>query len=260
MSDILQRILIAKRKEVELAKQKTKLSELEASTFFLRHGKSLKEVLKTATQPQIIAEFKRKSPSAGDINATASLQSVVRGYVNAGAAGLSILTDEQFFGGSLEDLKNARRTTETPILRKDFIIDEFQLYQAKAYGADVVLLIAEALNKEEVAQLSAKAKELGLEVLFEVHSEQELEKLTDHIDIVGVNNRNLSSFEVSIEQSKNLLANIPAQYAIISESGITSVDQVRELFQLGFQGFLIGSHFMAEESPAEQAEQFISSL
>lgn len=260
MSDILKRILIAKEKEVEALKQQTKLSEFEASSFFHRIGKSLKNSLLHANQPQIITEFKRKSPSAGDINQSASLQSVIRGYVSAGAAGLSVLTDTNFFGGSLEDLKNARRTTETPLLRKDFIIDTFQLYQSKAYGADVVLLIAEALTSDQVEELSSKAKEIGLEVLLEIHSAEQLNKLTEHIDIVGVNNRNLNSFDVSLESSKQLVDEIPSQYAKISESGITDSEQAKELFQLGFQGFLIGSHFMHQEDPAEEASQFISSL
>lgn len=260
MSDILKRILIAKQKEVEHLKSQIKISELEASPFFQRRGKSLKKLLLEASQPQIIAEFKRKSPSGGEINMDASIQTVVRGYVSAGAAGVSVLTDSNFFGGSIEDLKSARRVTEIPILRKDFIIDAFQLYEAKAFGADVVLLIAEALQAEQVEELAAVAKDIGLQVLFEVHAEEQLSKLTPDIDIVGVNNRNLSSFDTSIKNSKDIIERIPSQFAKISESGIQQPDEARKLFQLGYQGFLIGTHFMNSESPAEAASTFISEV
>ena len=260
MSDILKRILTNTKSEVSTLKKTIKISELEASPFFNRRGKSLKNALLQAQQPGIIAEFKRKSPSAGPIHQNASVQSIVRGYVNAGVAGISVLTDEQFFGGKIEDLRQARQITETPILRKDFIIDEFQLYEAKAYGADVVLLIAEALEKDELEKLAEKAKEIGLEVLCEVHSSNQLDKLNEFVDIVGVNNRNLSSFDVSLDTSIDLLKQLPADVAKISESGFENAEDVKRLHEQGFHGFLIGSYFMSQEEPAETAAEFIGAV
>ena len=259
MSDILQRILVNKQTEVEQLKRETKVSSLEATPFFNRRGKSLKAALQAAEKPAIITEFKRKSPSTGDINKDASVQNVIRGYVQAGATGLSVLTDKNYFGGTVADLKSARQTTETPLLRKDFIIDEIQLFEAKANGADVILLIAEALTAEQLHDLAKTAKEIGLEVLCEIHSEEQIEKLNEYVDIVGVNNRNLANFEVNIQTSIDLAKKIPDQYVKISESGLTTMQEVRELWNAGYKGFLIGSTFMEKEQPAKAFEAFLQS-
>lgn len=260
MNDILTRIVLNKKQEVEAAKLATKVSELEASTFFNRRGKSLKKLLQKTTKPGIIAEFKRRSPSAGSINEEGPLQSIIRGYVNAGAIGISVLTDNKFFGGKIEDLQQARQVIDIPLLRKDFIIDEFQIYEAKAYGADIVLLIAEILTEDELEFLAKKAKESGLEVLCEIHSEEQLVKLNDYIDIVGVNNRDLTNFEISTENSLILGDKIPEEFIKISESGISGPQEVNQLFEAGFKGFLIGSYFMSKEQPALEAKHFIQAL
>ncbi len=260
MSDILQKIVNAKREEVNEAKKEVKITDFESMPFFGRIGKSLKSTLLHADEPMVIAEFKRRSPSAGDINKHAKVQQIVRGYEKAGAAAISVLTNEEFFGGSYEDLKQARQITEMPILRKDFIVDELQVYATKSLGADIILLIAEALTKEEIAQFAETAKNINLEVLLEIHSEEQLDKLNDYVDFVGVNNRNLKNFDVSIQNSLELADKIPDQFIKISESGLSQPDDVKTLYRTGYQGFLIGGYFMEATDPVARATDFIKAI
>ncbi|MBW8243790.1 indole-3-glycerol phosphate synthase TrpC [Muricauda oceani] len=258
--NILEQIVADKRKEVDLKKSLITLPQLEASVMMERTSVSLAEVLRKSNSG-IIAEHKRRSPSKSVINQSLSIQEVAKGYADAGACGMSVLTDGKYFGGSLDDLVLARASTNIPILRKEFIIDEYQIVEAKAYGADVILLIAAILSKEEIKTLSKLAKELGLDVLLEVHNEEELEKsLMPSLDMLGVNNRNLKSFEVDLEISKSLSKKIPDDFVKVSESGISSVEAIRELKEFDYQGFLIGENFMKTDEPGKSAKEFINKI
>jgi indole-3-glycerol phosphate synthase len=217
----------------------------------------MKKYLQRPDKSGIIAEFKRKSPSKGDINPYAKVEEVTIGYMQAGASGLSVLTDTHFFGGKNEDLTEARKFNFCPILRKDFIIDEYQLYEARAIGADVILLIAECLDRGRLKDLAQKAKELGLEVLMEVHSEDQLVKANEYVDIIGVNNRNLHDFSVSIQTSIDLFPVIPNDFVKISESGISDPNVIVQLKKVGFEGFLIGEYFMKDDEPHKKCQEFI---
>jgi indole-3-glycerol phosphate synthase len=254
---ILDKIIAHKRKEVAARREQFPLQLLEKSPYFERQAISLAESLKRGDKCGVIAEFKRRSPSKGDINAEASVGKISAGYVEAGASALSILTDKEFFGGSNEDLVEARKLNNCPILRKDFIIDEYQIVEARSIGADVVLLIAECLEKKRLAQLASTAKGLGLEVLMEIHSEDQLAKLTPDIDIVGVNNRDLNDFSVNIATSLRLCKLIPDEFVKVSESGIDDPNAVVELAYIGYRGFLIGEYFMKSPDPAETCREFI---
>ncbi len=257
---ILEKIVAYKREEVARNKELVSIETLEQSLYFALPCLSLKHFLQHPEKSGIIAEFKRKSPSKGDINTHSTVEEVTMGYSQAGASGLSVLTDEHFFGGSDENLKRARRVNFTPILRKEFIIDEYQLFEAKSIGADVVLLIAECLSAARVEALARQAKQLGLEVLMEIHSEEELSKCNEYIDVVGVNNRNLKNFTVSIETSIRLFDKISDEYVKISESGISNPDTIIQLKKVGFQGFLIGEHFMKQEFPDQACAAFIQQV
>lgn len=254
--NILDRIVADKRVEVDLKKSVLPLDYLRKSPLIQRGTYSLSESLQEGSG--IISEFKRRSPSKQVINQTSSVAEVVSGYQAAGASGISVLTDAKYFGGSLDDLLQARSAVQIPVLRKDFMVDPYQLFEAKAFGADVILLIAAVLKPEQVRMLSQVAHDLGLEVLMEVHGEEELTRndLT-HIDLVGVNNRNLKTFEVSLETSKILSGVIPAEKLAVSESGISDPGAIRELRDYGFKGFLIGENFMKTEDPGAAAEKFI---
>lgn len=258
--NILDKIVAHKRVEIAASKAKTSLSALEKSALFDKKTNSLKTAIRTGTG--IIAEFKRKSPSLGIINPNVQPEIVTRGYADAGASGLSVLTDTEFFGGSFDDFAAARKANPlTPMLRKDFMVDEYQLWEAKAIGADVVLLIAACLTPEEVKQLGQKAHELGLEVLLEVHDKAELEaSLCPHIDMVGVNNRNLKTFVTSIETSVELVNLIPDEFVKISESGLKDVATIQSLRTVGYQGFLIGETFMKTTDPAQSLRALVTSL
>ncbi len=256
---ILDKIVEHKKTEIKINKAKVKLQELENSEFYKRIPYSLKGNLKIKS-PGIIAEFKRKSPSKGVINDKVKVEEVTSAYVRAGAAGLSVLTDNHFFGGKNEDLTVARRINQIPILRKDFIIDEYQIAEAKAIGADVILLIAAILSKKKTEELAEFAKSLGLEILFEIHSKDEIEKINSYIDIVGVNNRNLNTFEVDINTSIDLSDIIPGEFVKISESGISEIENIKILKNKGFQGFLIGENFMKTYNPGEACKEFIKEL
>ena len=258
--NILDKIVAHKKIEVSERKNITSTKKLEQSIYFENDCYSMKEFLLRPDKSGIIAEFKRYSPSKKDINTHSTVVDVTTGYVKAGVSGLSVLTDYQFFRGKSEDLINARNANVVPILRKDFIVDEYQILEAKSIGADVILLIAECLSKPRVAELSAFAKSLGLEILMEVHAEKELTKLTQHIDIVGVNNRDLTTFKVSTQTSVRLFDIIPNDFIKISESGISKPATILELKAVGFQGFLIGEAFMKTKNPALACQNFIDAL
>ena len=258
--DILERIVKDKRKEVNLRKQLIPVSQLEQSVLFERETISLAKNLRNS-KSGIIAEHKRRSPSKSVINQSLNVQDVAIGYENAGVCGMSVLTDGKYFGGSLDDLLTARSSCNLPLLRKEFIIDEYQILEAKAYGADVILLIAAILTKDEIKLFSELAKSLNLDVLLEVHNEEELHKsIMPSIDMLGVNNRNLKTFEVSLETSKTLSQHIPNDFVKISESGISNIEAIKTLQPFGYQGFLIGENFMKTDNPGESAIKFIKAL
>lgn len=243
--NILDKILKNKAEEVKLHASMFPADHLMDPVFMKRECVSLKSSIQNSRHG-IIAEFKRKSPSKGWIQQYAQVDAVVDLYTQADVAGISVLTDQEFFGGHLNDLKEARQKTSKPLLRKDFIIDEYQILQAKAFGADCILLIAAALPVKRVKELSTFAHDCGLEVLLELHDESELDSLVSNPDIIGVNNRNLNTFETSIENSLALIKALPEDCVKISESGISSVDQMQHLRQAGFNGFLIGESFMRD--------------
>ena len=256
--NILDTIVAQKRKEVEQRKLATPLSVLEQQPHFIRPVYSLTGFLADTNRTGIIAEYKRKSPSKGIINATATVEEVTKAYAQH-AAGISVLTDTDFFGGSTADLEKAR-FNNVPILRKDFMIDEYQVYEAKAMGADVILLIAACLTPQQVNELGACAKGLGMEVLLEIHNGEELEHISDMVDMVGVNNRNLKTFEVDIQTSLQLIEHIPPGKPAIAESGISNVDTIVTLRNAGFSGFLIGENFMKEPNPSIAFTDFVHQL
>ena len=256
---ILDKIIADKHKEVALKKQLITTRQLEQYPLFDRETSSLAKALQQGSG--IIAEHKRRSPSKSVINHSLSVQDVARGYETAGASGMSVLTDGKYFGGSLDDLLLARASTQFPLLRKEFIVDEYQILEAKAHGADAILLIAASLTKEEIVSFSAFAKALHLDVLCESHNKEELLKsIVPTVDMLGINNRNLKTFEVSIQTSKDLVTFIPDDFIKVSESGISSVSAIKELKPYGFEGFLIGENFMKTDNPGESATTFIQQL
>ena len=258
--NILDKIVIDKRKEVELRKSLIPMSQLEQSILFERTTVSLANNLRNS-KSGVIAEHKRRSPSKSVINNALNVQDVAKGYEDAGVCGMSVLTDGKYFGGSLDDLLTARASCNLPLLRKEFIIDEYQILEAKAYGADVILLIAAILTRDEIKQFSELAKSLNLDVLLEVHNEEELHKsIMPSLDMLGVNNRNLKTFEVSLDTSKNLSNLIPNDFVKVSESGISNIEAIKELQPYGYQGFLIGENFMKTENPGKSATEFINLL
>lgn len=257
MSNILDEIISWKQKEVALAKVQRTTGMLKKLPGFQRSPVSLRKSLMEPGKYGIIAEFKRRSPSKGDIHRDADVLQVTQGYVAAGASALSVLTDNNFFAGKNEDLEMARSVNACPILRKDFTIDAYQVIEAKAIGADAILLIAACLEKNQLRSLAQLAKSLGLEVLLEVHDRTELDHWNEYVDVIGVNNRNLKTFEVSIQTSIELLEAMPAEVVRISESGINDPAAIVELRNRGFQGFLIGENFMADPAPGEKCRAFI---
>ncbi len=257
--NILDTIIKQKVEEVKIAKATVSTAELEQSAFYNRKTLSLKQFLMDASRTGIIAEFKRKSPSKGIFNSTAQPEDITRAYSDGGASGLSILTDEKFFAGKKEDIIRSRHLA-IPILRKDFIIEEYQILEAKAIGADVVLLIAACLTPQRVEELSAFAKKLQLEVLLEIHNEEELLHICDAVDLVGVNNRDLKTFTVDVNRSIDLAKKIPSGKIKISESGISNATTIAILKQHGYSGFLIGETFMKEPDPAIAFASFVHTL
>ena len=258
--NILDKIVIDKRKEVDLRKSLIPISQLEASILFARETVSLASALRTSSSG-IIAEHKRRSPSKAVINQSLNVADVAKGYQDAAVCGMSVLTDGKYFGGSLDDLILARASCNLPLLRKEFIIDPYQIIEAKAFGADVILLIAAILTRDEIKQFSKLAKDLELDVLLEVHNEEELFKsLMPSLDMLGVNNRNLKTFEVSLDTSKHLSELIPNDFVKVSESGISSIEAIKDLQPYGYKGFLIGENFMKTDNPGLSASAFIKTL
>jgi len=259
--NILDQILAHKRTEVEERKRLYPVKLLENSPLFTTKTLSLKSFIQRNDKSGIITEFKRKSPSKGIINDQASVERTTVGYAQAGASALSILTDKNFFGGSNEDLLIAREHNLCPILRKDFTIDEYQIVEAKSIGADAILLIAAALEPDRVKQLASFAHSLALEVLLEVHDKDELlGNLDAHVDLLGVNNRSLKTFEVSIDVSKTLAPLIPKNAVKVSESGISDPETIVELRKYGYEGFLMGENFMKHREPEVACKEFITRL
>lgn len=257
---ILDEIITHKVKETAIRKEKTTPKGLEASPFFGSPVVSLRKYLLRPDKTGVIAEFKRKSPSKGPLNLYADIEKVSIGYMQAGASALSILTDQAFFGGRNEDLTQARQLNFCPILRKDFIIDEWQVLETKSMGADVVLLIAAALKPEETKKLARLAKSIGLEVLLEVHNQEELDRhINPDVDVIGVNNRDLHQFQTYIETSLKLAESIPTEFVKISESGLQTIDDLQQLWQSGYRGFLIGERFMTSSHPERAALPFLQS-
>ena len=252
---------IVDHKKIEVAERKTQMSiaQLEAMPLYHQGGHSLKLNLLNSSLTGIIAEFKRQSPSKGVINDMASVADVANAYTQFGAAGISVLTDKTFFGGTIDDLSIAVKNP-IPVLRKEFIIDEFQLIEAKAYGASLILLIAACLTPASTYSLAVFAKSIGLEVLLEIHDEDELGHICDAVDFVGINNRSLKSFEVNIEHSLQLKSQLPKNILSIAESGIYSVETFKLLRKEGFDGFLMGEFFMKQTNPASAFEAFVRSI
>ncbi len=256
---ILEKITKDKITEVALRKSLISISQLEQSALFKRETQSLATAIKNGSG--IIAEHKRRSPSKSVINNSLSVQDVASGYEQAGVSGMSVLTDGKYFGGSLDDLLLARASSKFPLLRKEFIVDEYQIIEAKSHGADAILLIAATLSRKQIESFSTLAKSLGLDVLCESHNEEELLKsIMPTVDMLGINNRNLKTFEVSLETSKELIKQIPEGFVKVSESGISSVEAIKELKPHGFEGFLIGENFMKTDNPGKSAKEFIEQL
>jgi indole-3-glycerol phosphate synthase len=259
--NILDKIVAHKKIEIEAAKKQVSYADLEASEYFNRDVLSFRNFLLDPNRTGIIAEFKRKSPSKGVINDQVSVENVTNGYVAAGASALSVLTDTEFFMGNKTDLQAARKVNQTPILRKDFMIDEYQVLEAKAWGADIILLIAAILTPAQIQQLASRAKSLGLNVLLEVHNPEELQRsINPNLDAIGVNNRNLADFTVSVETSYQLAEHIPSDFMKISESAISNPETIKQLKKAGFNGFLIGENFMKQADPGAAMKEFVKEL
>ncbi|MBD1393627.1 indole-3-glycerol phosphate synthase TrpC [Mucilaginibacter glaciei] len=259
--NILDKIVAHKKIEVERDKVRTTYSQLEESEYFHRETYSFKDFLLAPERTGIIAEFKRKSPSKGIINDDALVKDVTKDYAAAGASACSVLTDYGFFMGRKMDVTRARRAVNIPVLRKDFMIDEYQVIEAKSLGADIILLIAAILTPSEIKNLAALAKSLELNVLLEVHNLEELERSIDpNLDAIGVNNRNLADFTVTVENSFKLAAHIPSEFLKISESAISDTETIKQLKQAGFNGFLIGENFMKQRDPGAAMKEFVKGL
>ncbi|MBN2615565.1 MAG: indole-3-glycerol phosphate synthase TrpC [Bacteroidales bacterium] len=257
MMGILEEIIAYKRKETEDRKKLYPSELLKKSVYHASPCVSLKQYILRPDKLGVIAEFKRKSPSKGMINQYAEVEKISIGYMQAGASALSVLTDEHFFGGNNVDLKTARKFNYCPVLRKDFIIDEYQIEEAKSIGADAILLIAAILTKEEIGRFTQKAHDLGMEVLLEFYKEEELEKYDPEVDLVGINNRNLQDFSVQFDRAINLANQLPEGTVKIAESGIQKPEDILVLKEAGFDGFLIGTLFMQEVAPEQACRKFI---
>lgn len=258
--NILDKIVAHKKIEVVQAQQQASIQQLENKILFQRHTVSLTHNLLKENSTGIISEFKRKSPSKGIINNKSEAADVVKEYENAGVSGSSVLTDEQFFGGTIQDFISVRECVSIPLLRKDFMIDEYQFIEAKSIGADVVLLIASILTPAQVIVFTDLAKSLQLEVLLELHDETELNHVYHKVDMVGINNRNLKTFEVDIEQSIRMADKLGNGFVKVAESGISTIETLKHFKQNGFQGFLIGESFMKTANPGRACLDFISQL
>lgn len=257
--DILEKIAAFKRKEVEERKINFPVKELQKSAFFENIPPSFYKAL-SADEPSVIGEFKRKSPSKGVINNYSEIKHVAAGYYEAGVAAMSILTDNEFFGGNNSDLSAAAAIVPVPLLRKDFILDEYQVIESKSIGASAILLIGSILTRAESVKLTQLAFNLGMEVLFEIHDVSDLEKLDEKVRIVGVNNRNLRTFEISMKNSMDLLPWLPQHCLKVAESGFQTASDILEMFAEGYDAFLIGERFMRTEEPGNSAAEFIAIL
>jgi indole-3-glycerol phosphate synthase len=257
---ILEEITNFKKRLLAYKKKIVSIQDLEKSPLFEKPCISLSESIKKS-KFGIIAEHKRRSPSKPHINFKADVFEVAQAYENSGASGMSVLTEQKYFGGSLEDLILSRAASNLPLLRKDFMVDEYQFIEAKAHGADVVLLIAACLGPNQIKDFSKLTKELGMQCILEVHNQKELEEsYCDSIDILGVNNRNLKTFRVDLQTSHDLIKYMPKSVVKISESGIKNEKDILELKKSGYQGFLLGEHFMKSENPGLSAKTFIDKL
>jgi indole-3-glycerol phosphate synthase len=257
---ILDKIVYDKKSEIENLSKIISISDLENQKDFTKQSKSLKEsILKSKSG--IICEFKRKSPSNEKINYKSNVSDVINGYEKAGAVGVSILTNKKYFDGSISDINEVKKSINIPILRKEFIISEYQIVESKSIGADAILLIASILNKEDIKNYSSLAKSLGLEVLLEIHSIDELNKISNtDVDIIGINNRNLDTLDIDIKNSIDMFEKIPNEFIKISESGISKVESIIRLIKVGYDGFLIGENFMKTSKPEESAYRFIKKV
>lgn len=256
--NILNKIIERKKEEVADATSKISVEQLRDSAFFERATFSLKETIKTKSG--IITEFKRQSPSKGIINDKVLPLEVVSHYEKFGASAVSILTDKDFFGGNFDDILSVRNHINIPILRKDFMIDEYQFYEAKSIGADVILLIASCLSPTQVLEFTELAHTLNLEVLLEIHSEDELKHINKNVDFVGINNRNLKDFKVDLQHSVNLKNQLPKDILSVAESGIYNEKDFKFLKEKGFDGFLMGEYFMKNENPGNKFREFVSKM
>lgn len=256
--NILEKIVFQKRKSLVKLKEQVPVLSFEKNPLFQSERPSFFESL-NKKGPSVITEFKRKSPSKGDIHPEAQVSSIIPQYSNAGASAISVLTDIHF-GGELKDLNDAALITHVPLLRKDFIVDEYQILEAKSHGASAVLLIAAVLSKKEIFEFTRIAHGLGMDVLLELHNENELLKIGDENNIIGVNNRNLTSFEVDTENAINLLKSLDKEMIKVAESGIQDIEVAINMYRAGFNAFLIGELFMRTDNPGEKAGKFISKL
>lgn len=258
--NFLEDILAHKKHSIKKLKAAKPVAELEKSPLFSRQILSFSEFIRDPLKNGIIAEFKRKSPSKGIINIKSEIGQVIRGYSLNGASAVSVLTEEKFFGGKNNDIIDIRDICPLPVLRKDFIIDEYQVIESRSSGADAILLIAAALKKKEVLKLACLARSLDLQVLLEIHNEQETDAFNEYVDVVGVNNRDLVTFRVDTGISADLAPKIPEKYVKISESGISSHETIKQLKKAGFDGFLMGEIFMKTEDPAAAFSEFVKKL
>lgn len=259
--DILDKIKIAKLAEIQERKNLYPTKFLERSQFFDSPCVSMTNYITDPKRSGIIAEFKRKSPSKGNINIFADAREISLNYMQSGASALSVLTDEKFFGAKKSDFQSVRLFNYCPILRKDFILDEYQIIESKSMGADVILLIGRLLSKSEIQKFTKIAHALGMQVLLELHFEEEILEFGDcEVDLFGINNRNLASFEVNIAQSIDLCTKLPKNSIKIAESGIHSIETIKQLRENGFQGFLIGEYFMKSSNPGERCKTLVQSL
>lgn len=256
--NILDKIIERKKQEIKDSKSKISVEQLKDSEFFGRKTFSLKETLESKSR--VIAEFKRQSPSKGIVNNQISPLEVASAYEKFGASGISILTDKVFFGGSFDDILSVRNHIQIPILRKDFMVDDYQFYEAKSIGADVILLIAACLSPTQVQGFTELSHKLGLEVLLEIHTEEELKHINKSIDFVGINNRNLKDFKVDLQHSVNLKNQLPENILSVAESGIYNEEDFRYLKEKGFKGFLMGEYFMKNENPGNKFSEFVSNV
>jgi indole-3-glycerol phosphate synthase len=260
MHDILRTIVEQKHKEVALLKLKVSIDDLKKQTLYNRTCYSAKAAILDDKKTGIISEFKRQSPKKGAINVDANIQTVVESYQEANVSVISVLTDQVFFGAHNDDFDKARKHLKMPLLRKDFLIDPYQIYQSKAMGADLILLIAAILTPNEVESMSRIAKDLGLEILLEIHNEKELNHINPLIDLVGINNRNLKDFSVDLNHSIKLSEQIPNTFVKVAESGIQGKSDIRFLKLNGFQAFLIGEYFMKHDNPGEVCSELTHKL